>query len=690
MPKKILVSQRTKFWRLRNAGHSIKEASQRAGFSESYGKSLVRNGLGLASAGIRGERFRAGDGGIIKGGILTDPVAVLERADEAELSGRPKHRWELSPVALDCLEDFERFRARYLGSVSMPWHVEAAQMVLEHLDSEDNEWGVFNAPQGGGKTRLGHDICAWLTVRDRGLRGCLGSGTMRISEAMTGNLRNTLARTAPVSAGERWKLRGMARDAEATLAQDYGRFKPTMDGVKWTRPEFVVEQLWDKAEGAEEDEAVYRGAGMDKEATWAAFSYEAQVMSLRFDFGWWDDVHTSRQLRNPAVMVDLFDWWDTEAESRFDPGALCLLTMQRLGANDLSRHLLNKIDPAFEIDADQPDKAPRQYFHVKFKAHYDDRCLGEHTHTADATPYPEGCMLDPKRLGRSYMNVKRNAGTFEVVAQQEDVDPSSVLVRKTWVEGGIDPLDGASYAGCWDPERGLGQLPEWHGNAVRYITADPSPTKFWSVQDWLYVQPNEVDELTGWRHLIDHKRDRMQASELLDWSNDQQSWVGLLDEWVLRARDQGCPVSYVIVENNAAQRWIMQYEHFHRWQAARGISVIPHTTTVNKADPELGIEQTIPAAWRYGRVRLPGGSREGRMAAGQLVSEVTTYPNSITDDCVMAQWFGEFHLANLFGNVVGKNNEQPFYSDYPVGMFGAGRPPTHGERRIADMIRQAS
>ncbi|NIW75279.1 MAG: hypothetical protein GWN08_08535, partial [Gemmatimonadetes bacterium] len=164
---------------------------------------------------------------------------------------------------------------------------------------------------------------------------------------------------------------------------------------------------------------------------WAAFSYEAQVMSLRFDFMNWDDLHTHRQLRNPDVMQDLFNWWDVEAESRLDPGGLCLVTMQRLGVNDISKYLLSKVDPAFEIDErDEPD-APRQYFHVVYKAHYEDRCTDRHDR--DAPAYPEGCMLDPKRVTWQKIRAKKLAGNYEVVYQQRDADPTHSLVRQVWV-----------------------------------------------------------------------------------------------------------------------------------------------------------------------------------------------------------------------------------------------------------------
>lgn len=427
-------------------------------------------------------------------------------------------------------------------------------------------------------------------------------------------------------------------DAEACLVQDYGRFKPIMPGVQWRRETFEVEQLW-------LNEQTYGGTSQRKEPTWAAFSYEAGTLSWRVDFMNWDDLVTTAMLRNEESIRKLYSWWDVEAESRLDPGGLCLVTMQRLGSNDVSKYLLRKIDPEFEIDADQPDKGPKQYFHVVFKAHYDDRC--QEDHGKNAIPYPEGCMLDPKRITWPMIKAKRIAGVYEIVYQQQDVDPSTQLVRPAWIDGGIDPFDRVAYPGCRDNDRAPGELPKMVGATVRYITIDPSPTQYWSVQDWIYQPPPDGDQTTGIRHLVDIRFQRMAAPELLDWSHNAQSWVGLLEDWWQRAHDQGKPIGWVIMERNAAQRWAMQYEHFRRWQQTRGVAVVPHETTRNKADPELGVEATIQSVYRHGRVRLPSRRTPDSRHVDQLVAEVTQWPDLITTDCVMAQWFGEYHLPTL-------------------------------------------
>jgi len=618
MPHKIKPAQIAKYHRLRRAGHSQEHAYTAAGFSKSYAFKLEK--LGRAESGQ----------------IVTSQEAAdrIEAQEEAE---RPKALHELDGVAKDCLNDFGKFRARYLGSMSYPWQEEAAETVITHLESEDDSFGVINCPQGSGKTRLfSHDIPAWITARDRSIRGILGSAGLGVSQSMSGNLRDTLERTTPVRARDVMVRRGLAANAEATLASDYGRFKPSASGGLWRRDAFTVEQVDGETTA-------------DKESTWAAFSYEAKFLSWRVDFMNWDDLHTSRQLHNADAMEALFKWWDAEAESRLDPGGLCLVTMQRLGANDISRYLLDKIDPEFEVDADRPDDTPKQYFHVVYKAHYDDRCHDDHS--KNAKPYPEGCLLQPDRVTWAKIKQKKIAGNYEVVYQQEDTDPAAVLVQLPWVNGGV-ASDGAEHEGCWDTDRTLGQLPHipYGSFVIRYMTVDPSPTKWWGIHDWLYVLPNGVEPLAGYRYLINMCRAKMGANEFLDFSRTQDMWVGLAEEWVQSAKASGIPISYLIMEKNAAQRWAMQYEFFNNWAHARSVSVIPHETMANKSDPELGIWNTLPSVYRYGRVRLPAGDRQSKQTVYPLVQEVTTYPNGSTDDQAMSEWIGEYNLQHLVAN----------------------------------------
>lgn len=631
MPRKVPPSSIALYWKLRRAGHTQTEAAKRAKFSLSYGKALERTGKGdNSSPGSRPERF----------------------ADHEDT--KPKDPGALSDVAADCLADFERFRARYLGSVSTPWQIEAANRVLGYLSSPDKEYVVINCPQGGGKTRLfSHDLTAWVTVRNRAIRGIFGSLAQSVSMNLCSNLRDTLDRTVPATAREEDLRRQLARDAEATLAADYGRFKPEGPGGLWRREAIIVEQ--------------HAGASMEKEPTWAAFSREAKFLGWRVDLMVWDDLVNTDMLRNADRVEDLYNWWDDEAQSRIDPGGLVLLVGQRLRSNDIYRYCLDKRVLVDEFD-EGSDLRP-MYHHVVYKAHYEDRCSHEpDAHRVGAAPYPDGCMLDPARIKWRDIQEKKADGNYEVVYQQQDTDPTHTLVKKEWVNGGT--LDGVHYEGCWDNDRVRGERPAHlpPGSHIRYMTVDPSPTRYWAIMDWLYVLPFDgTERLAGYRYLIDlHRRKRMGANEFLDWSRDQSAYVGIAEDWVQRAKTQGFPISHLIMEKNAAQRWAMQYSFFVDWARSRGVQVIQHETTSNKSDPDYGIWATLPAIYRYGRVRLPGDrATQSPQDVYPLVQEVTAYPDGATDDCVMSQWFGEYNLQHL---VASASKVSTIWSDMPSWM----------------------
>jgi hypothetical protein len=137
----------------------------------------------------------------------------------------------------------------------------------------------------------------------------------------------------------------------------------------------------------------------------------------------------------------------------------------------------------------------------------------------------------------------------------------------------------------------------------------------------------------------------MDAPAFLDWSNPTQSFIGLMDEWQARSHDLSLPITTWIVEKNGAQRFLMQYEHFRRWQQKWRVQVIPHETERNKSDAEYGV-QTLASIYRYGLVRLPTQGAAYH-ATRTIIEEVTHYPGWRTDDTVMAQWFLEWNLRNL-------------------------------------------
>ena len=475
-----------------------------------------------------------------------------------------------------------------------------------------------------------HDIPAWLAVRDRSLRQMIGSSTQKLANGYTARLRNSFERTIPMQADAELYARGMAKDAESTLPRDFGRFKPMGEGL-WRREEFALAQP--------------QGTALEgKEASFVSFGMDAKFLGGRFNVVMWDDLVTNDTIKTEDARQTLIKLWEDEAETRLEPGGLLVLQGQRLGNNDLYRYCLDLRD---SIEIDVPfDEQPRKYHHIVYKAHYEDKCLGEHE--ADTPPYPQGCLLDPYRLPwKELMRVKINKQEkYDIIYQQEDTDAASSLVQRAWIDGGVGK-DGKFLRGCWDDNRSAGYVPKGV-NGYSVITADPSPTKYWAIMWWIF------DPDTQEQHLINLERSPMDAPDFLDWNHYDKKFTGLLEDWRIEALEQGRPITHLIVEANAAQRFMMQYDHFRRWMSQHGIQVTAHQTNRNKSDEEYGV-QTLAPIYRDGRVRLPGNALDGsRVRMNSLVKEVTAWPNGSTDDCVMAHWFLVWNAPYLFAPDSGK------------------------------------
>jgi len=545
---------------------------------------------------------------------------------------------KLSPEAERAKVDFEFFRLRYFGHVSTPWQIDAAYRMVEYAATDEKEHVVVNVPPGAGKsTTFTHDIVAWMIVRDRGTRVLIGSRTERQARQYVGRLKTTFERVHPPVASDNDRRKGLALDATATLTGDFGRFKPTNPDV-WRMEEFTVAQVDDIASS-------------DKERTVSAYGMDGGFLGGRYDVVVWDDLVDKRSMKTADAREQLINMWETEAETRLEPGGLLILQGQRMRSDDLYRYALDLKagDPDdFEIESQRPNK----YHHIIYRAHDDDVCKGRDKtnpdHAKTAKPWRAdgsgGCLLDPLRLDWKFLAtiMSNSAGRYDTMYQQKDVNAQNALVDPVWVTGGRGE-DGVDFPGCWDRDRGACELPKHLSPPLISIaTADPSPTKFWSIQWWVYHPES------GQRFLMDLIRQAMDAPDFLDFSFSSGEFTGVMEEWQQRSVDLGVPISHWVVEANAAQRFILQHDYVKRWQSKRSVNVIPHQTHRNKHDDEFGV-QTLKPHWRHGRVRLPGKQNNpGRIAAMKLVDEVTKWPEGSTDDCVMAEWFMEYQLPNIY------------------------------------------
>lgn len=330
---------------------------------------------------------------------------------------------------------------------------------------------------------------------------------------------------------------------------------------------------------------------------------------------------------------------------------MLLLQGQRIAHDDLYRYCLDKRTL---------DEEPK-YRHVVFKAHDEERCTGEHD---GLEPWPRSCLLDPYRLPWRHLETLKhnNPRSFEVMYQQQDGDVLGGLVDPAWITGGVDG-DGYPAPGCLDKERVFADPPAHllNGNGWSFITVDPSPTEWWGVIWWLY------DPDSGNRYIVDLHRRRMNPEQFLSLDLNDFTYSGLIDDLFRQSLDLGIPVTHVVVEVNAAQRWLLSQPHVQRWSASTGVVFVPHTTSVNKQDPKYGLE-SIGDLFRQGMIRIPWGDMTSRINCQHLVDEATRYPDHDTTDLLMSTWFHKLAVEN-------------HYNPRKDGMYRMNRPGWMGYAR---------
>lgn len=625
MPPRITPEKRKAYGRLREDGHTRSEAARRAGVSRSWAEGF--------------DKQLQNSSGKFKNRSSANPFRPSP--DESESGPGPKTRDDMVPEAVEALDDIRVFARRYFGLVLQPFQEYATEKVMELAASPDEEYLVINQFPGSGKsTFYALVLPAWLTCRDRRIRGLIGSGTDTQAKWYVNNLREAFSTAYPITASPDDIRVGIAVDALASLTGDYGRFRPDDNAIKWAQDGFYVELPGGIAT-------------VQKEPTWSAFGLTSGFLGLRVPIAIWDDVYDPQKMRSADSRDDLKERWSNVCEKRLEPGGLLLMQMQRLDPDDISRYCLDMGGTVIR----EGEEGGKKYHHIVFKAHYPEHCKEDHG--SDATPYDPrdptagGCLLYPLRMPYSKVeSEQQNNPNFEMVYQQADVARARALVDRLWVNGGTDPDTREVYPGCVDKDRDLCEIPKnLAGQLLSVVTADPSPTMYWAIQWWVVRVDAEHGPVE--RYLIDMHRQKMGANDFLDWHNESQSFTGLMQEWQARSHDLGAPITHWIVEQNAAARFILQFEHIERWIRRWGVTVKGHETHRNKSDAEFGV-QTIGSQYKYGRVRLPyRWDTDARLRSQKLVDEVTRWPNGRTDDTVMAHWFLEWNLPDLVEDLIG-------------------------------------
>lgn len=580
--------------------------------------------------------------------MFDQPISNVKRwvkaaEDDAPIDGDPIPYERLGSQARESLADFGLFTRRYFGMIHTPWQVDAANRVAEKLVTPHREFVVMNTAPALGKTRTTqHDIPGWLTARDRAIRGLLGHRGATTAARRTNLLRRTLARPGKFVPRQSEVDAGRALIPEGSLVHDFGRFKPLARDL-WRADEFVVEQMGSQST-------------TEKEATWTAYGMDSDSIGNRFQYIAWDDLVTTKMLRSADQVRDQREWWVREAEERLEPGGLLILVGQRLGPNDLYRFCLDMevlADEAADADGDaelsvwSEPAHEKRYTQIIYPAHFEELCTGNHTNLA---PWPESCLIDPIRVPWREISAKkeRRDGTYEVVLQQKDVAPHERLVRDVWLWGGTDE-DGSACPGSFDRDRAYGATPtliDGHPLPYSVLTCDPSGTGFWSMQHWLYDDEREL------AFLIQFDKRKYQINEVLDQEPGLDGkHTGMLEDMRAHAASIGHRVTHIVLEINAMNRWANQQSLWRRWEQKHEIITLPHTTGLNKSDPDKGIE-AMCSRYRFGKIRFPGASRRDELLLRPFTEELTTATTSNgtgrnAGDAMMASWFGWHNLDQI-------------------------------------------
>ena len=632
----ISPEDRAIFWQSRNSGMGIRECARIAGISYQTALSWVKKAE-VISTQIEQDKLM-GDATGAGGGKQR-----INRANAVERDLPPViPQGKLSERAQRGLDDFDYFRRVYLGRVPSPWQVDAAYRIVEMLEHPEKQFCVVNVPPGAGKSTLFHDVAVWMIVKNRHIRVMIGSVSQTLAKMYSRRIRETLERTVPLKPDPEMVKRGLAVDAEACLAIDYGRFRPASLGALWRAEEFIVEQ--------------YVGEGLDnKEPTVSAYGIESEFIGHRADLCLFDDVASPENSKESIARDKLLERWDSMAEARCDPGGLLAVIGQRLSPLDLYAHCLAKVsydaedddrytgEDVTKLSDDAEPVKTSKYKHLIYKAYYDELDTGPESRKMTAPAWPNGPLLEPFRLSwKDLSYVRHNSiNKFKVVYQQEDLAEGHYLIERVWATGGMGN-DGVLYPGCIDKDRSYGYIPPGLAPPIISIASiDPSPTQFWGIQWWLY-QPE-----TNLRYLIEMARTKLTAEELLGFDTSSREYSGIMEEWQNKSFEMGYPISNWIVEVNAAQRFLLAHDFIRKWQALHSVNIVPHTTSRNKLDETLGIEALLPPLWRMGQVRLPNMKDNWKTMA--FVDEMSTWSSGKKNgtDLVMAHWFSELHVPQM-------------------------------------------
>jgi len=244
--------------------------------------------------------------------------------------------------------------------------------------------------------------------------------------------------------------------------------------------------------------------------------------------------------------------------------------------------------------------------------------------------------LWPERWSREALHMKEaGQGTIDFNKRYRNiaVSDADLTFKRIWVKGEGD------YPGCLNRRRSWGELPEhavypaleqWGPNPPKWYPVesfDPSTGRKNKGSTWssYVVQAVNMNAKVKRRYLIDIFRAQLGFDDIL---------TKLEEMYFL----WGCQLS--VIEQNAAQRWLIDNERMKKLQLDRGMVVKGHETQAgNKIDPIMGVG-SMQGMVRDGLLDIPYMTPSDKEKAAPFIDQLQLYPEGVTD-WVMALWFGD-------------------------------------------------
>lgn len=160
MPRRIPPETKAEYRRLRvKVGHTRADACRMTGVSEGWAKAFDK--------GLRNSSGRE--------------WSALHEAEVLEKGPIPLD--QLGPDAIRAMGDIGFFAYRYFGLMLMPFQEEAAALAVELQATDEEEYLVINVAPGTGKSTFFTLVLpAWITVRQRHIRGMIGSVGLNLAK----------------------------------------------------------------------------------------------------------------------------------------------------------------------------------------------------------------------------------------------------------------------------------------------------------------------------------------------------------------------------------------------------------------------------------------------------------------------------------------------------------------------------